>query len=929
MTTNASRLQRALALFEAAADLPAGERKHMLDAACADDPELRRNVEAMLLADRTADSLPTEPSAWLDGSSQPPVDEKEDISTLRFGPWQVTGVLGRGGMGAVYRVERADGAYHQKAALKRIRMGLDTGDAQQRFLRERQILATLRHPNIARLIDGGVAGEIPYFAMELVEGERIDRWCDARKLNLRDRVQLFLQVLDAVSEAHRNLIVHRDLKPSNVLVDDNGQAHLLDFGIAQLLEEDADATQTQHRAFTPDFASPEQLRAEPVTTASDVYQLGVMLYLLVCGRHPFGMKADTPWHRKIALLDRPATPPARAIDDIGAVDRGGTQKNLSKQISGDLEAVLLRAIARVPSARYPSVDAFRSDLRAWLDGYRVQARLPGRRERLMRMIRRYRLLFAAGTAVVAALAIGLGSALLEARRAHHSEANALLQQALAEHNARQSAAIQETFERMLMHAMAVDGGRKTTVREMADGAMRSIDTKSGRGDAARVSLLLDLIHVYITAGQKDGAREMLAKVRPQALALAAEQPVFAFRIKALEADMLDETDPEKIPSYRDARAFAAKWLAKADESSFENVRTSLINYLYSLDWHGMSIEQNIVASDIHALTLARYGEQNPRTVQMAMADGRTLIAIGRHREAEQMLQRQLALASGHFGVNGQLATSTQSMLVANDTSIDGHWPHAEAGSRNLLVKYQDRHVDVLGERKVIARIVLIRLLQRQRRDVEAKAELTHLGPDLAAVMDDDGDTLRVDMLILQSEQAWNEGAPAKSLEYAEAALAVAWKPLKYDNAISRVDALLAAARAQVALGQCTAATRAVADAMRLRATFPQRLDFSQDWARASGIELACRQDDAALKLARLAATNLSHLPEPDGWRTGIVQLALARAQGATGHHAESALAYQRADAAFARVIPATHPNRVAIAREYKTVDLPHASEAPW
>ncbi len=928
MTTNASRLQRALALFEAVADLPADERKRQLDEACADDAELRRTIEAMLLADRTADSLPTEPSAWLDGTTPPPVDDDEDISALRFGPWQVTGVLGRGGMGAVYRVERADGAYQQNAALKRIRMGLDSSDAQQRFLRERQILATLRHPNIARLIDGGVAGETPYFAMELVEGERIDRWCDARRLNLRDRVQLFLQVLDAVSEAHRNLIVHRDLKPSNVLVDGDGQAHLLDFGIAQLLEEDADATQTQHRAFTPDFASPEQLRAEPVTTASDVYQLGVMLYLLVCGRHPFGMEADTPWHRKIALLDRPAIPPSRALDGNGAADRGGTQKNLSHQISGDLEAILLRAIARVPSARYPSVDAFRSDLRAWLDGYRVQARLPGRRERLVRMILRNRLLFASGTAVIAALMVGLGIALLEARRAHRSETVALQQQALAEHNARQSAAIQETFERMLMHAMAVDGGRKTTVREMADGAIRSIDTRSGRGDEARISLLLDLIHIYIVTGQKDGAREMLQKVRPRAMAIAAQQPVFAFRIKALEADLLDEGDPDKIPRYRDAYAFAGKWLDKADESTFESVRTSVINYLYSLDWRGMSIEQSTVARNIHALTLARYGEQNPRTVQMAMAEARALIAIGRHREADKMLQQQLVLTSNHFGASGQLATSTLSMIVGNDAYMDGHWPRAETESRDLLKKYEDRHVDVLGERKVKARMTLIRLLQRQRRDAEAKTELARVESDLAVTMGDDRVPLGADVSILQAEQAWNEGDEAKSLEYAEAALSIPWKPLADNDALSHINALMAASRARAALGQCKAATHGVAEALHLRAAFPERLDFTHEWTQASNIDRACGQTGAALKLARLAATNLSRLPEPDSWRTGTVQLALARALAAAGR-AENMAAYQRAEAAFARIVPATHPYRVAIAREYKTIDLPHTSEAPW
>ncbi len=928
MTTDASRLQRALALFEALADLSAGERERQLADACGDDAELRGMVEAMLLADRTADRLPTEPSRWLDGNAPLPADDNEDISALRFGPWQVTGVLGRGGMGAVYRVERADGAYRQTAALKRIRMGLDTADAQQRFLRERQILATLRHPNIARLIDGGVAGETPYFAMELVEGERIDRWCDSRKLDLRKRVQLFLQVLEAISEAHRNLIVHRDIKPSNVLVDDDGQSHLLDFGIAQLLEEDAEATQTQHRAFTPDFAAPEQLRAEPVTTASDVYQLGMMLYLLVCGRHPFGIAADTPWHRKIALLNDPPIAPARQLTEETAAARGTTPKALSKQVSGDLEAVLLRAIAKTPGRRYSSVDAFHRDLQAWLDGDAVQSRLPGRGERIVRMVKRNRLAFAAGTAVVTALLVGLGATLWESRRAHHSELVALQQRSQAEHNARASAAIQETFERMLMHAMAVDGGRKMTVREMADGAMRSIDTKSGRGDAARISLLLDLIRVYTVAGQKDGAREMLDKVRPQALALATQQPVFAFRVKALEADLLEETDPRKIPRYRDAWAYAGKWLDKADEAAFESVRNEMINYMFSLDWRGMSVEHEAIARVLHAMTLARYGEQNPRTLQMAIAQGRALIAVGRHHAAEKMLVEQLALASDHFGANGQLATSAQSMLAGNDAQIDGHWGHAEQLLRDLLVKYNNRHVDVLGERKVRARNMLVRLLQRQDRSAEAATELAQVDHDLAAVMGEDRDTLRMDSLVLKSEQAWNEGRVQESLDHASAAAAIPWQPLAFAPATSHVEALLLAARGQAAIGQCVTATRQVADALHLRATFPQRADSTREWLLGSEVELACGQRDAALHLARLARDNLSRLAEPSSWRRGRVQLAMARALAAMGR-SENAYAYQNADAAFARVVPASHPYRRAIAREHQSHDLPYTSEAPW
>ena len=928
MKSDATRLQRTLALFEAVADLPADERQRHLDEACVNDPELRAAVESLLIADRTADRLPTEPAAWLGGASPLPMDDNEDVSRLRFGPWQATGVLGHGGMGAVYRVERADGAYRQSAALKRIRIGLDSSEALQRFMRERQILATLRHPNIARLIDGGVAGETPYFAMELVEGERIDHWCDARKLPVRERVRLFLQVLDAVTEAHRNLVVHRDLKPSNVLVDANGQAHLLDFGIAQLLEEEDGTAQTQHRAFTPDFASPEQLRTEPVTTASDVYQLGVMLYLLVCGRHPFGIEAGTPWHRKIALLDKPAIAPSRPIGEEVAAARGGTPKSLSKQVSGDLEAIVLRAIAHTPTARYPSVDAFRSDLRAWLDGDSVQARLPGRSERLLRLIRRNRLVSALAVAVGLALAVGLGSTTLEARRAHRSETNALQQRALAEQNARQSAAIQETFERMLMHAMAVDGGRKTTVREMADGAMRSIDTKSGRGDSARISLLLDLIHVYTIAGQKDGAREMLAKVRPQALEMAKKQPVFAFRIKALEADLLEESDPKKIPGYRDAFSSARAWLDTADESSFEIVRSEFINYLYSLDWRGLSAEQYTAAHDIHAMTLARYGEQNPRTLQMGISHARALIGVGRHHAAEKMLLQQLALASDHFGINGQLATSTQSMLAGNDLEIDGHWAHTEQLLRDLLVKYQNRHIDFLGERKPRARTVLIHLLQRQRRDADAKAELAQIDQDLAAVMGDNVDLLRIDALLAKSEQAWNEGQIAESLAKAEAAAAIQWQPLYYDFATSHADALLMSARALAAGNRCTQAMAQVAAALKIHVSFPQQLDDGERWARAADVERVCGRDDVAIILARHGRDSVKRLPEPDSWHTGIAELAWARALAAAGN-GDSISAFQRADAAFARILPANHPDRIAIAKESAVNDTLRSNEAPW
>ena len=198
-----------------------------------------------------------------------------------IGAWRVLDVLGRGGMGAVYRVERSDGAYAQQAALKLIRTSADSPATRERFLRERQILAGLQHPNIANLLDGGISGDSePYFVMELIDGMSLDRWCDEHGLGLRERVLLFLQVLDAVRYAHRNLVVHRDLKPSNLMVDSNGRVKLLDFGIAKQLEG-AEPTRTNDRALTFEYASPEQLHDTPITTATDIWQLGIVLHRLL------------------------------------------------------------------------------------------------------------------------------------------------------------------------------------------------------------------------------------------------------------------------------------------------------------------------------------------------------------------------------------------------------------------------------------------------------------------------------------------------------------------------------------------------------------------------------------------------------------------------------------------------------------------------
>lgn len=415
------RRRRALAIFDEVAELAGEDRSRRLDALCGDDGELRRQVQVLLDADAgTAEPFRGDASHW--GEALACDAATPDAMLGRsIGVWKIVGILGHGGMGAVYAVGRGDGAYAHRAALKLIRTSADSPAARERFLRERQILAGLQHPNIATLLDGGISdqGE-PYFVMERIDGVPIDRWCDERRLGLRERAVLFLQVLDAVRYAHRNLVVHRDLKPSNLLVDVDGRIKLLDFGIAKQLQG-GDLTATHDRALTFEYASPEQLHDAPITTATDLWQLGVVLHRLLSGSHPFGLGRDTPVARQLQQLESEPEPLTRAAAKASAeqaAHRGGhTPATLARALRGNLARIVQTCLQRDPEARYASADALANDLKAWLDDRPISAtRLP-RRERVRLWLRRNRVLAASIAAVSLAVLVGIGVALWQAREA--------------------------------------------------------------------------------------------------------------------------------------------------------------------------------------------------------------------------------------------------------------------------------------------------------------------------------------------------------------------------------------------------------------------------------------------------------------------------------------------------------------------------------
>lgn len=389
-------------LFHAALERkPGEEREVFLQNACQGDAQLLDGVHELLASfDQWAETAPPEPPQALP----------------RFGPYQTDAFLGAGGMGSVYRAYRADGQFEQQVAIKVLR-GATHGEVfRAQFLSERQILAQLNHPHIARLFDGGITpeGEL-YIAMECVAGEPIDEYCDRHQLTVDARIRLFLQLIDAVGYAHRNLIVHRDLKPSNILVNAQGEPKLLDFGTSKLMAEDA--TVTQVRALTPRYSSPEQLRGERVTTASDIFSLGILLYELLTGGRPFGTGDSMAGTLERALKETTPTSPHTALNEKIAAGRSTSLNELQTLLRGDLASVLNKALAHDPTQRYSSAAAFGEDLQRYLEGRPVLARPQTFGYQLRKFLLRHRAAVAAAALAIVTLGGAFGYAIYQQKRA--------------------------------------------------------------------------------------------------------------------------------------------------------------------------------------------------------------------------------------------------------------------------------------------------------------------------------------------------------------------------------------------------------------------------------------------------------------------------------------------------------------------------------
>ena len=446
---NVQSWQRVKEIFLDAVEQEPTARERYLREACAGDPVLLAEVQTLLSADEEAGNFIANPAFSSLDVTWPEADTSPTNIGERIGSYEVVRELGRGGMGTVYLGARADAQFDKQVAIKIVRRGMDTDFVLRRFSRERQMLAALDHPNIGKLLDGGMTEDgLPYFIMEYIEGLSINTYCDQHKLSITERLKLFRQVCSAVHYAHQNLVVHRDIKPSNILVTRDGTPKLLDFGIAKLLNpalaaRTVDQTGTFMRLMTPEYASPEQAQGLSITTASDVYSLGVLLYELLTGHGPYRLKGRAPVEIVQAVCEQEPERPSTAVSRVEEVStndrvrahatssaktiansRDTEPTRLRRRLAGDLDNIILKALRKEPQRRYGSAEQLSEDIRRHLEGLPVTARRDTFAYRSSKFFRRHRAGLAAALLILLTILAGTGATIWEAHRANVERARA-------------------------------------------------------------------------------------------------------------------------------------------------------------------------------------------------------------------------------------------------------------------------------------------------------------------------------------------------------------------------------------------------------------------------------------------------------------------------------------------------------------------------
>ncbi len=646
---HADNWQKVKRLFASALEQAANQRTAFLDQHC-DDEFIRSEVESLLAASDDPDCI-IEKNA-IDLSSAFPVTTNQ-LEGKQFGSYRIIREIGSGGMGAVFLAERSDGQFQQQVALKIIRQSLIDAEIERHFKRERQILASLSHQNIARLLDGGVSasGE-PFIAMEYVEGQPLMAFVVQQALNVEQRLKLVLKVCGAVAFAHRNLIIHRDLKPSNIIVGSDGEPKLLDFGLARMVDFDSNSnkTMTAQRAFTPAYASPEQLRGQSVTTASDIYSLGVVLYELLAGQRPFSFKSDSYEEILRTVCEIEPKPPSVCWHELTRTPHGTEAVPESiglrlsapqpsqidrKSLQGDLDTIVLMALRKEPERRYSTVDQLANDIERHLGQLPITARPNTFRYRATKFLQRNKIAATAAVMILLTLCGGLAVSLWQYQKTQREAAN--------------SKEGRDFLEQMLLTAdpgsASASKGYSTTISDVLGQATRRLESADlGNQPDVKAELQQIVGASYLNQGQYELAEKYLRA------ALVTQTELFG------------ENSPKLL---RTRLSLGTFYLAKAD---YDNAEKTYIQYLPMLreENHKGNIEDSFLLGALNNYAVLRR-------------------ARGDSRQAEALCRENLAISARSVSTAQSDGTETLLALTLLD---QGKFDEAEALARKLSDRFR-------------------------------------------------------------------------------------------------------------------------------------------------------------------------------------------------------------------------------------------------